>query len=118
MTKQEDIREGMAEKAHLTWQRWMAYMLTHLDEEHIERWKRQANTAYKDLPECERESDRSIVDEYSRYLHSQGAVIKVEREFPKHLISMWCRGTDRQYEEYALQDSFAKAGYEAVEQLI
>lgn len=78
MDKRTEIREGMAEKAHLVWQRWMAYMLTHLDEEHIERWKRQANTAYQDLPEHEKMSDRSIADEYSKYLDSQGAVIRIK----------------------------------------
>ena len=64
MTKQEEIREGMARLAHLIWQRWMAYMLTHLDKEHIGRWKRQANTAYKDLSETEKASDRNIAEQY------------------------------------------------------
>ena len=58
------LRERIAELAHLTWQRWMGYMLTNLDDEHIERWKRQANTAYKDLSETEKESDRAIADRY------------------------------------------------------
>lgn len=58
------IREQIASEVHLTWQRWMAYMLTNLDDEHIARWKRQANTAYKDLPEQEKESDRAIADIY------------------------------------------------------
>ena len=63
-TDAEKLREGIAEHAHIVWQRWMAYMLTNLDDEHIERWKRQANTAYKDLPEHEKASDRSIAGEY------------------------------------------------------
>ena len=85
MTKQGKIKEEMAGMVHLTWQRWMGYVLTHLDKEHIDRWTRQANTTYKDLPEYEKASDRAVADEYAQLLHSQGVVVKVERELP----SMW-----------------------------
>ncbi len=98
-SKQEEIREGMAEKAHLVWQRWMAYMLTHLDEEHIERWKRQANTAYKDLPESEKASDRNIADGYSEYLHSQGVVLKVEGRLPKPKDPKYLMWTEQEVKE-------------------
>lgn len=125
MTKQEKIREGMAERAHLTWQRWMAYMFTHLDEEHSERWKRQASTAYKDLSEEEKESDRSIADEHFRYLHSQGVVIKVggisedlaetasqcETYYADRVGMSWER------DNYVFR-AFKEAGYVAVEPLI
>jgi len=58
------MREQIAGKAHLVWQRWMGYSLAHFDEEHLDRWRRQANTAYKDLAESEKESDRAIATEY------------------------------------------------------
>lgn len=59
-----ELREKLAERVHVVWQRWMGYMLAHFDEEHLNRWRRQANTKYEDLPEDEKESDRSIADEY------------------------------------------------------
>ncbi len=59
-----ELRERMAELAHVVWQRWMAYMLPNLDEAHIKRWERQTKTMYADLPESERASDLSIADEY------------------------------------------------------
>lgn len=58
------IRERLAKEAHLVWQRWMGYMLANLDEQHIDRWRRQANTIYENLPESEKESDRAIADRY------------------------------------------------------
>jgi hypothetical protein len=60
----KELREQIAELTHLIWQRWMGYMLCNLDEEHIERWKRQSNTSYKDLMTSEKASDRAIADEY------------------------------------------------------
>ncbi|KKM93456.1 hypothetical protein LCGC14_1208070 [marine sediment metagenome] len=64
LTPEEILIEEMAELAHLIWQRRMGYMLVNLDKEHIERWKRQANTAYKDLSEQEKASDRNIAEQY------------------------------------------------------
>ena len=115
MATREEIREGMADKTHLVWQRWMAHMLTHLDAEHIERWKRQANTPYKDLSEQEKESDRSIADEYSNYLHSQGVVIKKKGELPglDYFLGDSCIWAARAYREMVEQ-----AGYVATESLI
>ena len=118
MTKQEKIREGLAEKAHLIWQRWMAYMLTHLDEEHIERWKRQANMAYSDLLDGEKVSDQNIADEYSKYLHSQGVVIKVERELPKYVVGINATSEGAKMMAIEVQEDMLKAGYIAVEPLI
>jgi len=46
------------------WSRWIKYLFSKLEgHRHIpkwawERWARQANTLYKDLPEEEKESDR------------------------------------------------------------
>ena len=61
------IIEKLAEYAHDAWSGWMDYMFKkseHNDgsviipKELAERWARQAGTAYKDLPENEKESDR------------------------------------------------------------
>ena len=60
MTKQQDIREGLA--AHL-----LPYMIPHYKNNH-------------DLAD-------SVFDEVLTYLASQGAVLKVEKELPKMLLS-------------------------------
>jgi hypothetical protein len=62
----QEIREKLAAYAHEAWSGWMKYMLSkacfHLPNPHVERWKRQMRTAYTDLPEAEKESDRAEAD--------------------------------------------------------
>jgi hypothetical protein len=72
----EDTREALAEYAHEAWSGWMKYMFEKMhavshDGENtsmvmpawaVERWTRQANTPYADLPENEKESDRQEAD--------------------------------------------------------
>lgn len=70
----EETRESIAKLSHLVWQQWMAYMLTNLDEQHIDRWKRQANTIYENLSEAEKESDRVVADRYIK------AIAQAQRE--------------------------------------
>lgn len=76
-------REALAEYAHEAWSGWMKYMFSKgillneqwmtpqpgeknikllLPEWAVERWTRQANTPYADLPESEKESDRLEAD--------------------------------------------------------
>jgi len=69
------VIEALAEYAHTAWSGWMDYMFSKMTLEHsimtsrdtgrlimpewaVERWQRQAATAYADLPENEKESDR------------------------------------------------------------
>ena len=73
--------ERLAEEAHNAWSGWMRYLfeksITNDDGTctipvwAVERWTRQMNTPYADLPESEKESDRT---EAKRYL---GAKINV-----------------------------------------
>jgi len=66
------MREELAAYAHDTWSGWMKYLFTvsvlEDDGEYVipkrlvDRWTRQLNTAYKDLPEEEKESDRKEAD--------------------------------------------------------
>lgn len=64
-------KERLAEYAHDAWSGWMKYLFSKCDSpiHHtqggliipqwaVERWKRQMNTSYKDLPEKEKKSDR------------------------------------------------------------
>ena len=72
----KDKREELADYAHRAWSGWMKYMFTkgtNLDTKEgqayiiqaslVERWTRQMNTDYKDLPESEKASDRKEADE-------------------------------------------------------
>lgn len=60
--------EALAEYAHKAWSGWVGYMFEKgslsftgelvIPKEFAIRWNRQMSTAYKDLPENEKESDR------------------------------------------------------------
>lgn len=74
-----DKREALAEYAHEAWSGWMKYMFRKggfatfdvngesqtvyvMPAWAVERWKRQSETPYADLPETEKESDREEAD--------------------------------------------------------
>lgn len=67
-----DVREKLAALAHEQWSGWMRYLFGKcaIYEEGsaiipawaVKRWQRQMNTAYSDLPEEEKESDRREAD--------------------------------------------------------
>jgi len=60
--------EEHADFAHKAWSGWMKYLFSKttsnedggetISKELVDRWKRQLETDYKDLPEEEKESDR------------------------------------------------------------
>ena len=85
----ETMRERLAEHVHIVWQRWMSYMFSHFDEEHMDRWRRQANTKYEDLPEHEKESDRAIAGEYLALLR-EGIVEWIVESRCKDGMSHYC----------------------------
>lgn len=72
------LLEKFAEHAHDVWAKWMRYLFTcgrqnksgsfTMDKGSVERWKRQMNTSYADLPDGERDSDREIANEYLNLL--------------------------------------------------
>lgn len=71
-TDQDILREQLAALAHEQWCGWMRYMFERSSERIdgtviiprglVERWTRQMETAYADLPEDEKESDRTEAD--------------------------------------------------------
>lgn len=85
------MREQLAEYAHEAWSGWMKYLFEksqHNDDGTVtipawavERWKRQMNTAYADLPEQEKESDRAEADEIMAILLREGGVDNVNTEW-------------------------------------
>lgn len=79
-----DAREQLAEYAHEAWSDWMKYLFekSWLNPETgrveippvlVQRWKRQMNTPYAELPESEKESDRVEAD---RMLAIVGAALR------------------------------------------
>lgn len=72
----EGRREELAELCHEQWSGWTKYLLgkmvAHDDKPgvlqlgnwYIERWKRQINTAFAELPDEEKESDRKEADRF------------------------------------------------------
>lgn len=70
----EGKREELAELAHGQWSGWMEYLFSKckgrqdgpmiIPQWAVERWSRQLRTPYADLPEEEKESDRTEADKY------------------------------------------------------
>lgn len=75
----KSVREQLAEYAHEAWTGWMEYLFNKtipykpgevqaeegaviIPKWAVERWKRQVDTKYSDLPEDEKESDRQEAD--------------------------------------------------------
>lgn len=72
-TAAANVREALAEYAHDAWSGWMIYLfqksVTNIENGTVtipkwavDRWFRQTQTAYADLPEEEKESDRAEAD--------------------------------------------------------
>ena len=68
----DDMREQLAALAHAQWAGWMEYMFSKCRADSpggltipmwaVERWQRQMNTPYAELPEEEKNSDREEAD--------------------------------------------------------
>jgi hypothetical protein len=56
------LRERLAALEHEQWAHWTRYMLDHLTDENIERWRRQLDTPYEGLSDQEKQSDREWAD--------------------------------------------------------
>ncbi len=66
------MREKLAECAHVAWSGWMIYLFSKctmnadgtvtIPAWAVERWMRQMNTSYDELPEAEKASDRDEAD--------------------------------------------------------
>lgn len=79
----EELREKLADLSHEQWSGWMRYLFSKCLKNNdgsvtipawaVERWTRQMNTPYDQLPESEKESDRVEADKVL-------ALIKEEKE--------------------------------------
>ncbi len=71
MSKETEIE---AKAVHDIWAHWMKYMFTQgkynengsftIPKEKVERWNRQMNTEFKDLPESEKKSDYQVAAQF------------------------------------------------------
>lgn len=69
--ERDELREQLAALAHEQWSDWMRYLFSKCEERGdgrlippwaVDRWMRQMQTMYADLPEEEKESDRAEAD--------------------------------------------------------
>jgi hypothetical protein len=78
-----DLRERLAAYAHdAAWSRWMRHLFlvskpnpdgsVTIPADKVERWKRQMETAYADLPEQDRESDLQQADRILALMEPKG----------------------------------------------
>lgn len=127
MTKQEEIKEELARLEHEQWVAWSKAVAEEVSLERLTRWEKLW-VAYDGLTEEQKDQDRKWADRSLGSLHSQGVVIKVDRELPKsiygddlpaieQLISYQTLSKMRDAEESA-QRRMLDAGYVAVEPLI
>lgn len=80
-----DTREALASYAHSAWAGWMSYLFEKsvaigdgtmlIPAPLVERWQRQMNTAYADLPESEKASDRAEADKILAIVAPDGVLI-------------------------------------------
>ena len=78
----DGLKERLAKFAHKQWSGWMNYMFEKsvknsdgtitIPKWAVDRWSRQAGTAYKDLPEEEKENDR---------LEAEGMILTMKKMF-------------------------------------
>jgi len=75
------MREKLSEYAHDAWSGWMKYLFSKSTQNEdgtvtipkwaVERWTRQSETGYTDLPEDEKRSDREEADRMIDIMHKQ-----------------------------------------------
>ncbi len=69
----DDMREQLAALAHEQWSGWVLWMFEQggtfnpdgtwtMTKDKVDRWLRQSGTAYAELPETEKDSDRKEAD--------------------------------------------------------
>jgi len=71
-------REALADLCHEQWSGWMRYLFEkmvlnrngelEMPHEFVSRWHRQMNTPYRNLPENEKDSDRSEADKFLKII--------------------------------------------------
>ena len=82
MNRKEDV-ELMAQIIHEVWTSWMEYVFSvsspllpdggvAIPDWAVNRWKRQMNTDYEDLPETEKQSDQEVAERILKAYREKG----------------------------------------------
>ena len=74
--EQNGLVEALADVEHERWSKWMRWMFDNWVPENIERWKHQMHTAYADLPEHSKESDRKEARRSLAVINAAGYAIE------------------------------------------
>lgn len=112
----EQAREALAEYAHEAWVGWMRYMFSKcytmpliaiegclvIPRESLERWARQMNTPYAELPENEKQSDRAEADKILAIWRAGGKPFYTIEELYRSPSSGEAR-IDRAYDEQSVK---------------
>ncbi len=98
--KDTDLPEALAALAHEQWSGWVEYQFSKgtfnedgtwtMPARAVERWKRQMNTPYDDLPEREKDTDR---EEAGRVLQVLKAIAIARQDLPEEEKGNWTGGT-------------------------
>ena len=86
----DDMREKLAELVHSQWAGWMRYLFKNAGVNTngevvipvwaVDRWKRQTESSYFDLPEKEKDSDREEADKVIAILEPGLSRLRAERD--------------------------------------
>jgi heme/copper-type cytochrome/quinol oxidase subunit 2 len=78
----QDLREELANIQHKIWAHWQKYLFSMCEKqedgsmviplEFVERWQKQIETSYSDLPETSKDSDRHQVDKFIHLICEYG----------------------------------------------
>ncbi len=80
----DELREKIADIQHNIWIHWMKYLFSvgqinndgsyTIPSDKVERWKRQMNTDFSKLSECEKESDREMAEKILSQLRTDSEI--------------------------------------------
>jgi hypothetical protein len=87
-----ELREALAAVSHEIWAHWMKYLFSRclgqaagisgsvIPQKEADRWRRQMETAYADLTEKEKDSDREQADKILKVLGAFKSPGRVEKD--------------------------------------
>jgi hypothetical protein len=117
-------RERLAEYAHTAWSGWMRYLFEKstanpdgtvtIPAWAVERWQRQMQTAYADLPESEKASDRAEADAMLAILAPLYQALEAARHELTTLHGLWAYDGAAPQEPWQLDERSTLARLDAV----
>ena len=110
MTKQEEIKGELAKAFHD-----IGVYAEQSEGVKVDYWDAPN---YRNLPSYKKDAYEEA-DRFLKYLHSQGVVIKIDKELPKYWFDRGEGGyTEQHYIPSGLQECLEEAGYTAFKSLV